>query len=305
MTEYTRYNNAFVPPAIGFENTGYICWLNSLVQSFLSCSALNQIMLRDEDHLKNNKLAQSYLNLLRRFKIGTTTSSPPTISAADISRSTREIHHCLLDLHVKSSRNIFGVQQECVQEALVHFIDLFNHAPIKNLFKIRYQKVYRCASCNKITKYPPIESYNVEYFEDPNMTHTEEEFLKRLKCFPSVADKSKCEKCGVEKTGGIHYELLSMVREVIIVMFKNKFLGKTPSWFPPELHFTSQDESGNERTLTYKAVSKIDHSGGLNGGHYWAVCRRGEKTYALNDTSVGEEPLIGQPNTFLVFYHLC
>ena len=49
------YNKKFVPTALGSYNTA-ICWLNSLMQSLLSCPSFTKQVLESQNDLEKQKL---------------------------------------------------------------------------------------------------------------------------------------------------------------------------------------------------------------------------------------------------------
>lgn len=55
----------------------------------------------------------------------------------------------------------------------------------------------------------------------------------------------------------------------------------------------------------YKLVATVEHTGSLQGGHYWARCFRHGKYFMCNDTNVSQiENLEPTVNTYMLFYHL-
>jgi ubiquitin C-terminal hydrolase len=91
-----------------------------------------------------------------------------------------------------------------------------------------------------------------------------------------------------------------MVPEVIICRF-NIYGARKINQFPQE--FNLPHVSGSE--MVYQIVAQVEHSGGLNGGHYWARGRREKNVvYRLNDLNTSPttfEPSIG---TYMIAYHL-
>ena len=112
----------------------------------------------------------------------------------------------------------------------------------------------------------------------------------------------KCPNC---KKAGEKYNIncLVMVPEVLVVLSKKYERGRKLDKytnFPKKLIFKGK----NGRPLIYEAISQIEHSGNLNGGHYWAVSRRNIGWYNLNDNSFNKAEFMPTNNTYIVFYHM-
>lgn len=97
-------------------------------------------------------------------------------------------------------------------------------------------------------------------------------------------------------TATINYRL-TKVSPVMIILF-NKYQGKY--LFPYPDKFTI----GKETKFTYQVVAQIEHSGGMEGGHYWAIASRKNGTFTLNDSSASPGSLSPTESSYLVFYHL-
>ena len=46
----------------------------------------------------------------------------------------------------------------------------------------------------------------------------------------------------------------------------------------------------------------IVHEGSIEGGHYWAICRRGEQFYIFNDEKVSKTDKIVNKNAYILCY---
>lgn len=110
-----------------------------------------------------------------------------------------------------------------------------------------------------------------------------------------------CKNCKAiynekKTTATINYRL-TKVSPVIIVLF-NKYQGKYLFQYPNELTI------GKEIRFTYQVIAQVEHSGGMEGGHYWAIANRKNGTFTLNDSSSSPGSLTPTESTYLVFYHL-
>ena len=76
-------------------------------------------------------------------------------------------------------------------------------------------------------------------------------------------------------------------------------LGRKMNYFPLEMKFPGIGSSN----ISYKLVAQIEHSGGLNGGHYWCRAVRGDgKIYNFNDTTVSSAAFSPSSGTYMLFY---
>lgn len=108
----------------------------------------------------------------------------------------------------------------------------------------------------------------------------------------------KCKPIYKEKKTQVQIQTrLTMVSSCIVVLFnkyENKYCFKYPDTF----------SIGENNKFIYKAVAQIEHSGGMTGGHYWALAKRKGNDYILNDGSASPSELNATNSTYLVFYHL-
>ena len=93
------YDAAYVPAPAGFRNTGAICWLNSLMQSLLSCPSFTRAVLRADQELGRTKLG-SILYALTRDSLN---NSATTHYTGQLRAAIVEQKH-------------FGYGQECAAE---------------------------------------------------------------------------------------------------------------------------------------------------------------------------------------------
>ena len=95
-----------------------------------------------------------------------------------------------------------------------------------------------------------------------------------------------------------------MIPEILPIIFKkydNKMKKlEVKTLFPEKLEFTA---SGGKKKLVYKLVAQCEHSGTLNGGHYYAIGLRKDGWKLLNDSFVTDGTPGPTNNTYMVFYH--
>lgn len=126
--------------------------------------------------------------------------------------------------------------------------------------------------------------------------------------------KSKCDK--------LKYSSLAVLPEILVIVIKKYHFIKTASklnivtQLPDRLSF----EANSGKTLMYKPIVQIMHTGGIGGGHYWAHAIRkldttteyiqdNYKWFNLNDNSATYisapiQKFVSDTNSYTVIYHL-
>lgn len=308
------YNRDYIPDPFGLQNTGAICYFNSLIQSLLSCSSLNEHVLKNLDRYKSNVILQHYIKLLH------------SISEPD-DRQTRPSAHIqmvntLIQLQKKSTFRIkFGTGQQDANEGLNLLIDAINDIPVMELFQVRYREHIECKICDHkhisaSHPYLPID-IALDLFDEKLPTEHPKIIEKYIVKHNEFIDEDyRCINDDCKMTGNKNkYVILTMVPEIIIISFK-KFAGIGPMRKTRDgrnirdtrarkicINFPLKFSFNNGR-LNYEIVSQCDQSGGIGGGHYWSISKRKDKIYKFNDASVSPAAFNPNPNTYMVFYHI-
>lgn len=293
MATYAVYNPAEVPEPFGLYNTGVICWCNSLLQVLLSCSSLNETLLKNANALVDNPLATEYIQILRA-----TTKTPGPINHAALALSGQNILKAFIHaIRLRGQSVGQWTSQECVNEAFTMFIDIFNCEPVSKLFTNIYELSITCDGCGKTVSTIRDKSYSVHMFHGFKLK-TEKQFCTWIRAHISENDHFACT-CGKVMSKYNRIEKLKMLSEIVVIVF-NKFYVKSNIWFPDQLHFDTK----NNTVLTYRLVGQIEHGGNMQGGHYHARALRGDSFKCFNDASVSEQPAGSTPETYMIVYHL-
>lgn len=313
-----KFDESKMLKTCGLVNNGVICYLNSFLQSLMSCTSLTTFFLDNEEKFTNedNKVAIEYIKLLKTVKDVKTYAD--VISPVNVAKSV------IISYIKKNPDKKFGKGQEDAGEALTLFLDSIDSKDLYKFFMYKYIVKLWCLTCVEQISESVDESCIIEVplkfggfvIEDDSESIKEQDPLNsHIRQYMSVLDDYTCSKCKKQKCCKI-YQLVC-VPEIITVMF-NKFTEKSNIQFPEQMEFPAS----NSTTLTYKMVAKIEHSGSTNGGHYWAHCfRKGEldnldkptpdtetpvvkkQMYNLNDSSVSAGDMKPSRESYIIFYH--
>jgi ubiquitin C-terminal hydrolase len=226
----------------------------------------------------------------------------------------------IMFLHVQKNKQLqeFASGQQCAREGYHYLMEsLEDFDGIQNLFLHRYKTMLYCFDCKEwVSKV----DCNYSLFEVQANLKTEQ--LERFKQFDDSSmdmnqfltrqdgyvDKDyRCPKCEVSSEK-YRRNVLVMAPEVLVVMSKKYTMEQkldVYTDFPKTLIFKGHDKKEDKLfPMYYEAVAQIEHTGGLNGGHYWAICRRNDGWYNINDTRVTKSEFKPTKNTYIVMYHI-
>ena len=287
----------------GLNNTGAICYFNSLLQAILSCKSIyNTIQdITVDSDLNKTLTGRNFVQTIR---------TALSENAGDQATSSSKLLTALItDLEEKIGKTNFGKMQESASEGFVWLLDMMespeskNH-PITRLFRNYYCVEFYCTKCKDIVSVQEDTgiSINLFFFDSwPKPIADPSTFADAIRVHLSYTDKGyRCPRCK-EPVEGIRRHTLLRSPEILVCLF-NQYADKKLRYFPQSFKIPDNKNS----TLTYQLVAQVEHSGNLGGGHY--VCkalRKNGQNYLFNDNSYTEiqklEPSIG---TYMVFYQL-
>ena len=251
---------------VGLKNINSICYLNALIQSLLSCDVFIKTIKKNKDkYMKDtNVIGLLFYNIIYKME-----------NEIDIDT----------DNFIMSLKLEF-VGQNCSHEALTFIIDKLN---FEKLFDIKYEKTIFCTNCDEITQQKIDTCAMYEYFTESK----DGNFISIInRQIESIEGTYKCDICDQRKKHVFLHDLI-LSSEIFVITF-NQF---------EEKQRIKYESTINLSTGRYKLVAKINHIGNANGGHYWMVRYKNEKTIAINDMEIKE---INDNNnstyTYMLFY---
>lgn len=293
-----KYDANYAVQPFGLRNMGATCYFNALLQSLISCTSFNKVML--ENNFKNPlaKLCSEFLKAVKNNNPNVGEYSP-------------NIWNVMFNL-IKSRNDLvkFGYGQQDSHEGYLLFLEALGClepykelSQVQILFEHRYNRYTYCGVCRKFVS--KVAEENVEISVQSNLKHPDGDNKSKVDLNELVAAQKnivndyKCEKCQSTKKK-IRVERITMVPEILVIISKKY----TADGKRKENIFTDFPEVLKFGNNEYRAVAQIEHSGGMGGGHYWAVCKRKDGWYNLNDSSYKPDKFSPTNNTYVVFYHV-
>jgi hypothetical protein len=268
--EYLIYDPSFVPVPRGLANPGVLCWLNSLIQFFLSLPAMTRVLLSHRGEMIGNIFATTYISMVE---------AAMSKDAERFSTSSKAILVAFQRRATEMNVKVNMVQQECTNEGFVLFISMFGCPSLERLFLAVYQTTLTCTSCGSVKTTPRDDAPFIEVFTRVKLD-TERIFCEYLRVHPRELDGWRCEQCNHVAKTVISVEKLMALREIVVVVF-NKYHLRENRWFPDKLMFNS-DVPGVR--LQYALVGILDHSGNMHSGHHRARGRRCDQGPGVTST---------------------
>lgn len=265
-------------PAIGFHNSGAICYFNSLIQCLLSSPFFLRFTFENEnnENNENNHNNENHNNEKHEIESKKNKNKPFTAFFMNI---LSDQWNMLFTTGLLQQLRNFQPNQSSSE----YFILMIDSLGWEKLFECQYKLTTRCNECG-FTKEKVDVSYNV-------LVNQFDEFVQTATSLENVM----CDGCK-KKTTLIEQRKINAVSNMIVISL-NKYFMKNIIPYP--IQFTLGD-------FTFRLKGSIEHFGILGGGHYTCRVERQDGYYGIDDSRVisidketFERPMA---ETYMVFY---
>lgn len=311
------YDATLALPAFGLRNSGAICYFNSMLQCFVGCTSVLRAFERVPDLQTRNDLCTAVWRMIEGARAGKPVSQFSTVIWTAFIRMLKELK---MEHSEKVVGTALGDGMECANEGFVKFLEAFDAPEILELFQHRYKTIMHCTACN-VTRETQNNAGETIYDENVFCEFSIAEFqadgsLQNMifrRTTAQEVDDYRCSSCG-NRTKHLRTERLTFTPEVIVTLFKKQkydekrgraVYDKWAADAPAQLTIP-----GRTSPITYRLIGLNEHSGNMEGGHYWAHTLRRTKPngpvsmWRLNDMSTAEAPDAGcTVSTYMAWYH--
>jgi len=317
-----KYNDELIPPPFGLLNNGAICYFNSFLQTLCGCSAFTKKVLENSEYMSKTRTGVAIYQYVCMY-----TSAP---ISSNIATATVNILRALaFDLRERRPNIHFGSGQESAHEVFILLLDMMEpqeestpeniiissiKSPITKLFLHKCEWNTYCINCKKsISKkidYGVIfDMHHIDFTQGSygQGSYGQEDhnspigFSNLIKNHISQLEGYICPSCKADSVCRIYS--LKRIPEIVFCSFNIYYQnGRKIRYFPPYLEFETNND---DNKYFFKLIGQIEHSGSLNGGHYWAKgLRQGERVYDLNDMGFALSTFQSTPHTYMIIYHI-
>ena len=302
----TKHDPKLALPAFGLRNSGALCYFNSMLQCFLSCTSVMAVYDRTPELRTRNELCAAVWQLITMAR-----AKDPKV--AEMS--------CVIWEALRRQMRLmritpFGEGMEDAHEGFVKFLDAFNAPEIQELFEHRYRTTFQCSQCQvkwevendageKQHDTGIFCKFQLEDFQKQTGSALQNMILQR----DEPSEDTKCRSCGVKCTH-TRTDRFIFTPEVIIPLFAKYGYSKEKKRFCYQAWAADAPEKlvipGTGADIVYRMMALSEHSGDMEGGHYWAHGQReGERMYRLDDTRVTGPTAVGSSmSSYMVWYHI-
>ena len=324
MSELEVYDAAAALAPFGLANLGANCYMNSLLQALVSCTAFTQAVLRHREYLAQTATGRAVFEFVAYWRrAGAATATGGAGASATVLAALGA------DLAARAPSVRFGYGQESSSEALVLLLDMMAPAPagavapvlpsgvpssydspITQLFIHRYCCTMHCRQCGgKVSSNSDFAvNFNLFAKEFDTPVSTPAQFAEQLRNSSQAISDYACPVCKAPTSAVRQYQL-AMVPEILFCMF-NQYMEHTRHYFPLALSLPAKAGGA----FDFRLVAQVEHSGTRHAGHYWARALRRidapapdlshETVCRISDSSVGRAAFEPTTETYIAVFHI-
>lgn len=258
-------------PIVGLANDSSVCYLNSLLQCLMANDKFNKQLKAD----KSNGILNSYLCLLNGINE----------HYATIQKLFKVNPAGFKKLLFSDSKFIKG-RQEDADELLVHFLDKIGDNPFKNTIRT-YMKCFGCGY-NSQKDEDIFQLYLDIPYDDANGTNLTVYNCLNKYIKPESLCGYKCDKCDNKDETKKALLPINFGNNVVFVIKQyqtsyRRIALKTLETINLGDYLFDKYNKKQRIEKKYNLVGAILHSGSMAGGHYRAICKRGDTAWYLFD----------------------
>jgi ubiquitin C-terminal hydrolase len=291
------HNKNLILKPFGLCNMGNTCYFNALCQCMMSCTTLTHSLSTVPSGVNNVRDVYGEM-IVRR-------DPAYSMQLWHAMKSHLEAKkHSVLDGRQQDTHEAFMLLMQCF-EGLDEVEKLFTHTVqnMKYCFKCETYTGDKVLAKNTFFNVPPTFKNQIssdvieacaEYIPAPNLESYIFRSVEELHKFTCTNPECKSTSRKVQLT------FLKEIPEIIVVLV-TKYDQKFNTYFPEFFELP-----GKHKTLKYRAVGQILHSGSQDGGHYWAHVLRHDGWYNCNDSHYSKIGGFSScSDTYVVFYEFC
>ena len=325
----------------GLKNLGNTCYINSAIQCMSNTIALTDYFLSDKylEDINKSKIESNLVTEWRRLTDvlwnNDCVISPKSFTKSVLilskklnysvifgNLSQNDVQEFLLfminTLHdalsseviIKISGKVLTEIDKLALEAMRKWKEYFkdSYSVIIDLFYSQHFSITRCPDCPHVSiVYNPVCYYTLPI---PNDASTLYDCLRKYTENEVLINDNKwlCEKCNEKKNANKRLLLWSTPKILIICLKRFNISRKINKHidFPIEgLDLKDYCIGYDKNNSKYNLYGVCNHSGNLNGGHYYAYCKNlNSKWYMYNDSRVIEidKSKVVTNNAYCLFY---
>lgn len=313
----------------GINNIGNTCYMNSILQCLINTVKLKTYFLSDEyneDKNMNNiesKLSDEYRTINNDINYGIITPVNFKKILGNLNyiyktSNQQDAHEFLINIiellskgcsykiKIKVKGEIKNEKDKLELKCINKFKKLYqnNYSIFTKLFYGQYNNILKCINCNYTNNnFDPFCNIMLETKYD-SVIECLDDYMKEEKLDDeNMWNCDNCnKKCNAIKKINIWKlpEILTLTLKRFEYSNKSKKIDKLIK-ISDKIDMSKYLTGYNDKSV-YQIYAICNHTGNVNGGHYFSYCKTENKWYNYNDSSVSEIDKVVSNNAYILFY---